>query len=161
MQRMTGVACLQPLYISRRGAFGDKFGGLQETCCRVVDAARMKPMAQPCSHIAVLADVHGNLPALEVVLGEIETTGADPIVVAGDVMTPDNVARARQSSRTQIRWDRGPRSRRAGVICRAAPAHHARRRDDVRRDGRLRSRDPRSQDRAAVRRRAHRRRSSP
>jgi hypothetical protein len=39
---MTGVACLQPLYISRSGAFGDKFGGLQETCCRVVDAARTK-----------------------------------------------------------------------------------------------------------------------
>jgi predicted phosphodiesterase len=36
--------------------------------------------------IAALYDIHGNLPALEAVLGEIRETGADQIVVGGDVL---------------------------------------------------------------------------
>jgi putative phosphoesterase len=35
--------------------------------------------------VAVLADVHGNLPALEAVLGDVDAAGADAIVVNGDV----------------------------------------------------------------------------
>jgi putative phosphoesterase len=36
-------------------------------------------------HIAVLADVHGNLPALRAVLGQLDREPVDAIVVAGDV----------------------------------------------------------------------------
>ena len=35
--------------------------------------------------IAVLADIHGNLPALEAVLGEVEAAGVDAIVLPGDM----------------------------------------------------------------------------
>lgn len=35
--------------------------------------------------IAVLADVHGNLPALEAVLADVEREGVDQIVLAGDL----------------------------------------------------------------------------
>jgi predicted phosphodiesterase len=35
--------------------------------------------------VAVLADIHGNLPALEVVLGEVDAAGADAIVLDGDI----------------------------------------------------------------------------
>jgi predicted phosphodiesterase len=36
--------------------------------------------------VAALYDVHGNLPALEAVLGEVERLGVDAIVVGGDVL---------------------------------------------------------------------------
>lgn len=36
--------------------------------------------------IAAIYDIHGNLPALEAVLAEIETLGVDEIVVGGDVV---------------------------------------------------------------------------
>ncbi len=36
--------------------------------------------------IAIIADIHGNLPALEAVLAEIETLRPDQLVVAGDVV---------------------------------------------------------------------------
>jgi len=36
--------------------------------------------------IAALYDIHGNLPALEAVLAEVRSAGADEIVVGGDVM---------------------------------------------------------------------------
>jgi predicted phosphodiesterase len=35
--------------------------------------------------VAVLADIHGNLPALEAVLGEVDAVGADAIVLPGDM----------------------------------------------------------------------------
>src|SRR3954454_19889521 len=35
--------------------------------------------------VAVLADIHGNLPALEAVLAEVEAAGADRLVVLGDI----------------------------------------------------------------------------
>lgn len=35
--------------------------------------------------VAVLADIHGNLPALEAVLREVDAAGADTIVLAGDM----------------------------------------------------------------------------
>ena len=37
--------------------------------------------------VAVLADIHGNLPALDAVLGEVDAAGADAIVLNGDVAT--------------------------------------------------------------------------
>jgi putative phosphoesterase len=36
--------------------------------------------------VAVLSDIHGNLPALDAVLGEVEEEGVDAVVVAGDVI---------------------------------------------------------------------------
>lgn len=36
--------------------------------------------------VAVLSDIHGNLPALEAVLAEVEDEGVDAVVVAGDVI---------------------------------------------------------------------------
>ena len=35
--------------------------------------------------VAALADIHGNLPALEAVLGEVEAAGVDAIVLPGDM----------------------------------------------------------------------------
>jgi predicted phosphodiesterase len=35
--------------------------------------------------VAVLADIHGNLPALEAVLGDVDAAGADAIVLNGDI----------------------------------------------------------------------------
>src|SRR5256885_16657826 len=43
-------------------------------------------MSEQVSRVAVLADVHGNLPALEAVLAEIDRVATDVIVIAGDVM---------------------------------------------------------------------------
>lgn len=37
--------------------------------------------------VAVLADIHGNRPALDAVLGEVEAAGADVIVLNGDIAT--------------------------------------------------------------------------
>ena len=34
--------------------------------------------------VAAISDIHGNLPALEAVLAEIDAEGVDEIVVAGD-----------------------------------------------------------------------------
>jgi putative phosphoesterase len=36
--------------------------------------------------VAVLSDIHGNLPALEAVLAEVEDEGVDALLVAGDVI---------------------------------------------------------------------------
>src|SRR5450759_2755730 len=37
--------------------------------------------------IAVLADIHGNLPALDAVLSEVDAAGADAVVLNGDMAT--------------------------------------------------------------------------
>ena len=37
--------------------------------------------------VAVLADIHGNLPALDAVLGDIDAAGVDAIVLNGDIAT--------------------------------------------------------------------------
>jgi predicted phosphodiesterase len=44
--------------------------------------------------IAILADIHGNLPALEAALAQVEKLGVDRCVVAGDVVvgSPDSLA---------------------------------------------------------------------
>ena len=47
----------------------------------------MAAMTMPISpRVAVLSDIHGNLPALEAVLGEVEAAGADLIVLNGDMV---------------------------------------------------------------------------
>jgi predicted phosphodiesterase len=37
--------------------------------------------------VAVLADIHGNLPALDAVLDDIDSAGVDAIVLNGDIAT--------------------------------------------------------------------------
>ena len=37
--------------------------------------------------VAVLADIHGNLPALDAVLADVGAAGADAIVLNGDMAT--------------------------------------------------------------------------
>ena len=36
--------------------------------------------------IAIISDIHGNLPALQAVLGEIDTAGIDRIINVGDTL---------------------------------------------------------------------------
>lgn len=38
------------------------------------------------TRLAVLADIHGNLPALEAVLADVDSQGVDQVVLAGDVV---------------------------------------------------------------------------
>ncbi len=42
-------------------------------------------MAQQFDRVAVLADIHGNLPALEAVLADAESAGAQAFVLLGDI----------------------------------------------------------------------------
>lgn len=44
------------------------------------------PSPRGSSRVAAVYDIHGNLPALEAVLAEIPRTGADLLVVGGDVL---------------------------------------------------------------------------
>src|ERR1700730_11070798 len=46
---------------------------------------RLAVMAQQFDRVAVLADIHGNLPALEAVLAEAEDAGAQAFVLLGDI----------------------------------------------------------------------------
>jgi len=43
-------------------------------------------MSDGARTVAILADVHGNLPALEAVLADVDARGIDEIVVAGDMV---------------------------------------------------------------------------
>ena len=42
------------------------------------------------TRLAILSDTHGNLPALEAVLADIEGQGVDDIIVAGDLVGGPN-----------------------------------------------------------------------
>ena len=57
--------------------------------------------------LAVLADVHGNIPALEAALSEIERDAVDGILVAGDMVAGPNsvevLRRLRDLSASMIR----------------------------------------------------------
>ena len=46
---------------------------------------RPSPALGPYGKIAVISDVHGNIPALEAVLAEIDASGAELIVHCGDL----------------------------------------------------------------------------
>jgi len=41
-------------------------------------------MAIPAARVAALYDIHGNLPALEAVLAEVDSLGVDAVVIGGD-----------------------------------------------------------------------------
>jgi putative phosphoesterase len=60
--------------------------------------------------VAALYDIHGNLPALEVVLADVDRLGADVIVVGGDVAAgpmPAGTMQALHGLGERARWIRG------------------------------------------------------
>src|SRR5947208_12508313 len=60
--------------------------------------------------IAAMYDIHGNLPALEAVLSEIESEGVDVIVVGGDMVPgpmPRDVLEVLLSLGDRVSWIRG------------------------------------------------------
>src|SRR6266699_4083195 len=60
--------------------------------------------------IAALYDIHGNVPALEAVLSEIDREGVDVIVVGGDMVPgpmPRDVLEALLSLGDRVSWIRG------------------------------------------------------
>jgi putative phosphoesterase len=74
--------------------------------------------------IAVLADIHGNLPALRAVLAEIDQDPVDAIVVAGDVVGGPLVRETLEllaARREPMRWIRGNCEREAVAIYDGAP----------------------------------------
>jgi putative phosphoesterase len=74
--------------------------------------------------IAVLADIHGNLPALRAVLGELDRHPVDGIVIAGDVVGGPMVRETLKlldARREPMRWIRGNCEREAVAICDGAP----------------------------------------
>jgi predicted phosphodiesterase len=70
--------------------------------------------------IAVLADIHGNLPALDAVLSEVDASGADAIVLNGDVATgpmpAETLDRLAGLGRRAI-WVRGNADRELAAAC--------------------------------------------
>src|SRR5215211_4076088 len=66
-------------------------------------------MVQKGSRVAAIYDVHGNLPALEAVLAELERINPDLIVVGGDVvagpMPPRSWTAWRRSGRTSASFE--------------------------------------------------------
>jgi putative phosphoesterase len=54
--------------------------------------------------LAVIADIHGNLPALESVLGEINTLGVDGLLVAGDMTCGPNSAAVLKRLQAENAW---------------------------------------------------------
>lgn len=74
--------------------------------------------------IAVLADIHGNLPALRAVLNELDQEPVDAIVVAGDVVAGPFVRETLElldARREPTRWVRGNSERDAVAIYDGAP----------------------------------------
>ena len=66
--------------------------------------------------IAVVADVHGNAPALRAVLAEIDRESVDAIVVAGDVVGGPLVRESLDllsARQEQIHWVKGNSEREA------------------------------------------------
>lgn len=62
------------------------------------------------ARVAALYDIHGNLPALEAVLGEVDASGVDLIVVGGDVANgpmPAGTLAALSAARPPARFVRG------------------------------------------------------
>src|SRR5207249_3275652 len=64
----------------------------------------------PEMKIAAIYDIHGNLPALEAVLSDIEREGVDVIVVGGDMVPgpmPREVIELLLSLGDRVNWIRG------------------------------------------------------
>jgi len=75
--------------------------------------------------LALISDVHGNLPALEAVLADIAGRDVDAIWHLGDLVgygeTPPTVSAASSASTVISSWA-ALRARRYGVICRRPTA---------------------------------------
>ena len=74
--------------------------------------------------IAVLADIHGNLPALRAVLRDVDEDPVDAIVVAGDVVGGPLVRETLEllaARREPTRWVRGNCEREAVAMFDGAP----------------------------------------
>ena len=52
--------------------------------------------------LAVLADIHGNLPALDAVLRDVDASGADAIVLNGDMATGPRKRRVKAGWRSRM-----------------------------------------------------------
>ncbi|MBV9367455.1 MAG: metallophosphoesterase family protein [Solirubrobacterales bacterium] len=75
--------------------------------------------------IAVLADIHGNLPALRAVLSEIDRAPVDMIVVGGDVVAGPLVRESLEllaARQEPVRWVAGNAEREAMAVYDGAPA---------------------------------------
>jgi putative phosphoesterase len=75
--------------------------------------------------VAVLADIHGNLPALRAVLAELDGEPADAIVVAGDTVggpCPREVLELLASRSERLLWISGNADREAVAAWDGAPA---------------------------------------
>ena len=60
--------------------------------------------------VAALYDIHGNLPALEAVLNEIDREGVDVIVIGGDIVPgpmPRDVLEVLLRLGDRVSWIRG------------------------------------------------------
>lgn len=75
--------------------------------------------------IAVLADIHGNLPALRAVLAEVDRERVDAIVVAGDAVGGPLVRETLDllAARSEpVRWVAGNSERETLAVCDGTPA---------------------------------------
>jgi predicted phosphodiesterase len=52
---------------------------------QMTDATTTAEQARRADRVAVLADIHGNLPALDAVLRDVDAAGADLVVLLGDI----------------------------------------------------------------------------
>lgn len=67
--------------------------------------------------VAALYDIHGNLPALEAVLADVDESGVDTILVGGDVAggpMPRETLEAIRARREDVAWVRGNGDRAVG-----------------------------------------------
>jgi len=74
--------------------------------------------------IAVLADIHGNLPALRAVLAEVDRESADALVIAGDVVAgpmPRQSLELLAARAEPAHWIRGNSEREAVAVYDGAP----------------------------------------
>lgn len=74
--------------------------------------------------VAVLADVHGNVPALRAVLAELDREGLDGLVVAGDVVAgayPREALELLAARPEHVVWIRGNAEREAVAAWDGAP----------------------------------------
>jgi predicted phosphodiesterase len=73
-------------------------------------------MATRAARVAALYDIHGNLPALEAVLAEVDSLGVDAVVVGGDIVAgPMPVETLALRARTDSRFIRGNADRELAV----------------------------------------------
>ena len=70
----------------------------------------MSELAAPMRSVAVLCDIHGNLPALDVVLAELRGAPPDAVVIGGDVVAgpqPREVLARLRALSWPLHWVRG------------------------------------------------------